>query len=601
MKYIFLTLVFLFLSQQVSAEKIQNFDVEIVVDDQGNLTVTETIVYDFEGASRHGIFREIPENFKPTGNLGSIDVDFQSVTNQHGRVRPTQDESGMGTAKMRIGDPDIYVSGVETYVITYTVRSVMGFLGNIEELYWNVTGNKWEVPIEAYSISVQIPQDKDRLISMYSYCGPLGSNQRCSGKQSKGPHEIVFLGLEALQPGEGATIDLEFMKGTFIAPTIEEYIIFWIREFWGMILAPFAAWFLMRKKIKMFRKRREFYRKNPVGVEYDPGGTTLMEASYFHDGKFELDNVGAFIVWAAIRKYLRIEEVDKKKYTFTLLHENFDQANDLSDNQRNILELLEKLSPLGGKKKEKLSYIKVLFKQGSSFDPKKAYTLFIERALQKKELYKKNIAMIQATYEHLAESGHISYEKKISKMTAPVGGSARFATAFIFLFLAVNPGIFLWVLYVPLGVFFSALMVILAGVNLVSRRTVHYTEKGFSKERQIKGLYKYIDMAEKDRMNMLNQKSATPELYEKLLPYAIIFGLEKKWTKSFGDLIQYNPDWYASRDGNPISMIQLTQQMSSIGQAVSSAGAPSSSGRSSGSGGGGSSGGGGGGGGGGSW
>src|SRR6185369_725792 len=49
------------------AERIRDFDVELTVRADGTLGVEEHIRWDFEGASRHGIFRELPIAYERPG------------------------------------------------------------------------------------------------------------------------------------------------------------------------------------------------------------------------------------------------------------------------------------------------------------------------------------------------------------------------------------------------------------------------------------------------------------------------------------------------------------------------------------------------------
>jgi uncharacterized membrane protein YgcG len=89
-------------------------------------------------------------------------------------------------------------------------------------------------------------------------------------------------------------------------------------------------------------------------------------------------------------------------------------------------------------------------------------------------------------------------------------------------------------------------------------------------------------------------------LFESLLPYAMLFSLEKDWAKQFQDVYTQPPDWYngnwaAFNAGYLVSSISNFNSVSAVTFT-----SPSSSG-SSGFGGGGFSGGGGGGGGGGGW
>jgi uncharacterized membrane protein len=90
------------------------------------------------------------------------------------------------------------------------------------------------------------------------------------------------------------------------------------------------------------------------------------------------------------------------------------------------------------------------------------------------------------------------------------------------------------------------------------------------------------------------------KLYERVLPYAILLGAEKEWSKRLGDYYQQtqaSPDWYTGTTA--FNAAVFTSTLHNFSQASSySAGSSSSSGGSSG---GGFSGGGGGGGGGGGW
>jgi uncharacterized membrane protein len=90
------------------------------------------------------------------------------------------------------------------------------------------------------------------------------------------------------------------------------------------------------------------------------------------------------------------------------------------------------------------------------------------------------------------------------------------------------------------------------------------------------------------------------KLFEDLLPYAILFGLEKEWAKQFKDLYVQPPSWYNGTSGT-FNSIYLANSLSSFNNVNAAAFTAPSSSDSSGFGGGGFSGGGGGGGGGGGW
>jgi len=129
------------------------------------------------------------------------------------------------------------------------------------------------------------------------------------------------------------------------------------------------------------------------------------------------------------------------------------------------------------------------------------------------------------------------------------------------------------------------------------------SKKGVAAKEHILGLKLYLTVGEKDRINFHNAPEKKPELFEKLLPLAMVLGVEKKWAKQFDGLFNTQPNWYSSTGYSTFSSIQLANGLykfkTDSSASLSSSPSSSSSGGSGFSGG--SSGGGGGGGGGGSW
>ena len=71
-----------------------------------------------------------------------------------------------------------------------------------------------------------------------------------------------------------------------------------------------------------------------------------------------------------------------------------------------------------------------------------------------------------------------------------------------------------------------------------SQKYSSHTKKGLEAVRYMDGLKLYIEMAEADRIKLLQSVEGADtsakgivKLYEKLLPYAAIFGLEESWMK----------------------------------------------------------------------
>ena len=141
---------------------------------------------------------------------------------------------------------------------------------------------------------------------------------------------------------------------------------------------------------------------------------------------------------------------------------------------------------------------------------------------------------------------------------------------------------------------FLSFVIILVFLLLMPRRT----EKGAQALWKIKGFKMYMETAEKYRQQFYEKEN----IFEKLLPYAMVFGIATLWIKKMKDIYgdkyfsSYHPVWLVDSSGSGFDVGSFSSELNSISSAISS-----SAGTSSGAGGGGSSGGGGGGGGGGGW
>src|ERR1700739_1647785 len=152
------TLVFSFLiflvSFPIHAEEIRNFYSEIFISKDGSVNVQEDIEYDFEGELRHGIFREIPYKYQIGIKNYNLRMDVEGVTDFDEIPYKYKVSRGGGRITVKIGEPDKEVSGVHEYRIQYIVDGAIVFFKDHDELYWNVTGNEWRIPIKKASAKI---------------------------------------------------------------------------------------------------------------------------------------------------------------------------------------------------------------------------------------------------------------------------------------------------------------------------------------------------------------------------------------------------------------------------------------------------------------
>src|SRR5262249_40790097 len=139
--------------------RIESFRAQIDVLPDSTVSVTESITAHFLGGPWHGLYREIPvEYVTPQGMNYSLFLDVKRVADGSGR--PLRYESSRvrhyRKLKIYIDNAD---DSVQTINIEYTVSNALKFHEEFDELYWNVTGDEWDVPINSASATITLPSD----------------------------------------------------------------------------------------------------------------------------------------------------------------------------------------------------------------------------------------------------------------------------------------------------------------------------------------------------------------------------------------------------------------------------------------------------------
>ncbi len=562
-------------------EIIKNFRSDIVVHTDSNVHVTETIQYDFKDNEKHGIYRTIPLT-NVVGSFDTLQIKNINVTDEKGDPYTFSKNGGLGILggnelEIKIGDADKTISGLHTYVISYDLKNALGYFDDRTEIYWNVTGNDWEVPIWHAEAYVTLPGSiNESSLKLASYCGPSGDTTDC-GKgivqyYNVSDTTVIYFSSsknDYLIEREGLTIATAFPKNIVLYPTRADYINRFIRKYW-IIPIPLIitlVWFI--GPFKYWLRRRKFYKNNTIIAEYDAGDMDPLETAGIVYGKITNKNLSAQIVDLAVKGYIIIKKVDGE-YVFEKTKKDPADLN---------------------------SYYKLLL---DGIGNKSETDLVLS--------FYKTVDEILTTV-----SSSLSLRKYTIKPSFIIK-SSRKNPSYIFLgvFLAINPGAFFWIFLGPqIGAIFSASCILISIMYSVTKpRLNKLSDKGLEAERKLLGLKLYISVAESDRIKFHNNPVKTPELFEKLLPYAMVFGLEKKWASEFENIYTTPPSWYVDSfaTGFTVGMLAnsisdfstsaastiFTSPISSSGSSFGSSGF--SSGSSSGS-----SGGGGGGGGGGSW
>jgi len=155
---------------------IDRFASDIEIQRDGRLLIAEAIDVDFQRLNdRHGIFRDIPVRYRwdPDPTLVRVyDVSVQSVRDANGRGLNYETSQDGANYRIKIGDADRIVRGKQTYRITYTVRGALNAFPDHAELFWNVNGGEWPVPMRSVSAIVHNAYDAFTRVTCYE--GPHG-------------------------------------------------------------------------------------------------------------------------------------------------------------------------------------------------------------------------------------------------------------------------------------------------------------------------------------------------------------------------------------------------------------------------------------------
>ena len=144
---------------QGSSEKIHEFNSTIDIQKSGAIIVKEEIYYDFGYSYRHGIYRDIPQIvYRENNNKYVLDYKVRSVMAENGRQYKYTLLHENNYLRIKIGDPDRTITGPHIYIITYEVKGALNYFNDHTELYWNSTGDQWDVPIDSARTTVILPQ-----------------------------------------------------------------------------------------------------------------------------------------------------------------------------------------------------------------------------------------------------------------------------------------------------------------------------------------------------------------------------------------------------------------------------------------------------------
>jgi hypothetical protein len=174
--------------------------------------VRERIDYDFGSAQKHGIVRKIPYvKTNRDGKRYRMDITSVSVADENGiPYRFAQMREDGESVTLKVGDPDAFVTGKKTYVVSYRVSGAVTYFSDHDELYWNMTGKGVDVPVTAADFRITLPEavDASRLKAVCYTGAEASTKSDCTVDIRNGTVEGTASG--TLYADEGLTAAVSF-------------------------------------------------------------------------------------------------------------------------------------------------------------------------------------------------------------------------------------------------------------------------------------------------------------------------------------------------------------------------------------------------------
>jgi uncharacterized membrane protein YgcG len=528
------------LSSQARRLTLEAFTATIEVEPSGWLDVREELSFRFDG-SWNGVFRTIPVEYDTGGSTRRLLLEVVDVRDPAGRSLEHETSREGAYRKVKIWVPDAE-DATRTVIIHYRARDAVRFFESHDELYWNVTGNEWDMAIDRAVARVILPGGATGRRAA-AYTGAYG--ERGGQAVVEEVEEGFFFRTSApLAFREGLTVVVGWDPGVVHRPGPVERA---IRRGAFLFLLPLVS---LAGMWRLWAARGRDPRRRAVNPRYEPPeGMRPAEAGTLVDNSPDLRDMTAGIVDLAVRGYLVIEEQERSGLGKIFGKDEF------TFRQRRL--------PDDTLRAHERSLLDALFRGSNETTTKELEHKF----------YKHIPDLKRALFAQLLTQGY--YHHRPDKVLQAYVGIGVAMTAIAIAGLAVLSR---FAGYDPLfGVLAGAgtgLPVILFGLFMPAR-----TIAGARRLEEVLGFEEFMDRVESDRFRRMIK---SPEQFEAYLPFAMALGVEKRWARAFEGIFTEAPSWYVGHHPGGFRPTLFVASLDSMASRASSAmtSAPRSSGSS---------------------
>jgi uncharacterized membrane protein YgcG len=535
-------------SAQTDGQEITRYAADVDVAADGVASVRLEFTFDFGDEPGHGPFLTLPTRQAIAGD--SENDRLFRITDVRASSDTAPDDLDVEETRqgliVRVGDEDVDdVSGSHDYEVSYRVQGWINPAGNAlgdppptdDELFLNVLGDAWDIPLSDVSVSLRGPADADQALC---FAGGRGSPDPCTSPPPSDGGSTVTAGQDVVRPGQAFSVVVDWPAGTFpgVEPIVGEKVDY-SDPFVPTPGTGGAALLIARvgSALAVARARRQgrdraalglpagvvagapgggsAFREHrpPVTVQSaPPAGVLPGELGTLLDEVADPRDVTATIVDLAVRGYLEIREVagawQDVPPDWELVSTSRDPAGLTAFEGRLLADLFATRDTV------LMSQVKTSFASSMA-------------------------AVQQLLYEHVTDKGWFTANPRTVRRRW------------------IGAGVVLVVLGIAVGGFAIAALadgVALVGLALVvvgvvvlasAKAAPARTAAGTEVLAQAVAFKRYLETADPDQLRLVHGE----DLFSRYLPYAIAFGVTERWAGAFESLASRGqevptPGWY---------------------------------------------------------
>lgn len=476
---------------------IENYTVDIKISKQGYIDVNETIEVNFT-ENKRGIYRDIIDRHTIEGKKIKTRIENVKVETYDYKVSRKSN-----VTRVRIGNPDIYLTGKQVYKIHFRMWQPFIHLEDHSEFLYNIIAD-WPVRIDKVDYSIELPDNLDLSFNAYHIItGQDKASERFASIEKKG-RIISGKSLKQLSPQENITVAIKLPESYIEKPEPPVSILKKDPVWYAPLMAIFFLFF------SFFKSRKENDYTTGNAVYYPPENLSPAEVGAYHDSTVNIHDLISLLPYWAEKGYIKI------------------MSNKMEGDDHDIY--FKKITPLPPSAPEYQNLIfDSIFKSGDlvllSELKNKIYTIIYKASgLIKDSLLGK----------HMYDEDH--YRRYHTNQILWISLSAMLAGILI---AALTP------------YKISGIMVLLVGLSGIVIRFLRpkRSDKGLRIKAELDALKKHLEEDSGELSVNLIQKDKA--YFEKIYPYAIALGVDKSWLSKMQNYDIPAPYWY-SYYGHPV-------------------------------------------------